>query len=85
MKEFLKKAIEDLDEYYDNAGCNDLILKDTPENRLLWDEYQAWNFRIPIEKVKTHKEYEKVCVIDGELYCHDGLVIFVLKRALGLL
>lgn len=25
--------LEDLDNYYGNAGCNDMILPDTPENR----------------------------------------------------
>ncbi len=84
-KQILVEAVEELDNYFSNRCCNDYELKDTPENRQIIKEYQAWNLRVPLDEVESHKEYGEPNMHKGNLFCHDSVMIYVLKKNLGLL
>ena len=80
-----KEAIEEYDNERGNARCNDYELPDTPENRLIYDEWQAHLWQCPVDKVKDHNEYFAPSFHRGKLCCHDMIQIYVLKRLTGLL
>ncbi len=79
------QAIKRLSDYLSYEGCNDYEMSDTPENRALWDEYQAWNLKVPLEQLAAHPEYYVPTARRGQLCIHDGVLIYSLKKAAGML
>jgi hypothetical protein len=64
------------------AGCNDYDMPDTPENRALWDEAQAWNVKVPVEKIKSHPDYWPPHVLpNGKLSVSDYIIVYALRKA----
>jgi len=82
----IKAAIEQLEETQSCAGCNDYTMDDTPENRALWDECQAWNLKMPVAEVKGHADYQPPCQRPGgRLDVSDSITVFALRKATGML
>jgi hypothetical protein len=67
-------------------GCNDLDLKDTKENRELYDILEAENVRLTVEQWRASADYEKPRGHKGQLYFQDyavfGHIVRKIKEAL---
>lgn len=85
QKSLAKFAIKQLDDMQGRAGCNDMYLPDNEEARELLKEYQAWNLGTTLDKVESHAEYFEWPAHKGRICCNDGVLIYVLKNACGLL
>ena len=83
LSDHLSAAINHLSDHLSYAGCNDYDVADTPENRALWDEYQAWNFGVPLEDIQQHEDYCQPYVRDGVMIIDDHVWIYLLKKALN--
>ena len=97
-KALARMGIEELAETHGNAGCNEMSMPDSPELRQLWDEYNAWNMNVPLDKLdKTSDQYreypEPTTKATTGLWGHpagtvtldDGLTEFALRKLAGLL
>lgn len=93
MKAHLQLAIRRLSDYLSYEGCNDYEMPDTPENRALYDEAQAWNLGVSLADLKAHPDYHEPHVIKvallgskpGNLMVNDSILVYVLRKATGLL
>lgn len=77
-----------LSETLSSAGCNDMILENTPENFLLLEEAGAINLRMSLEEFRQcsdYDDYKPFVSKDGKkLYTQDFTVLALLKKELGL-
>ena len=69
--------LEDLSHHYGSAGCNDMNLLDTPENRDLVLAAEAW-------MVNQDKEYPatNIQTYDGKIITTDFVILGYLKAKL---
>jgi hypothetical protein len=72
----LTKIVNDLGDAQANAGCNDLHIPDSPESRELISEYYT-NYSPGCEPSVTQA--------GTDIVVNDDVLIYLLKRELGLL
>ena len=65
-----ERMIGELAETYSNAGCNDMHLADTPENRQLINEAEAYQRRITVTEWLNHEDYREPYIDNGQLFPH---------------
>ncbi len=85
LQPFIAEAIGRLRHEFACAGCNDYDMPDTPENRALWDECQAHNLGVPVDQLKTHRDYYVPSARRGKMFIDDSVLIYALKKATGML
>ena len=67
----LDDMLEDLDNHYGNAGCNDMKLEDTPENRQI------------VELAEKDAGFvEKLSVSKGKILTTDFVILSYLRKRL---
>lgn len=87
LQELAMQGIERLSDSFGNSSCNDLILADSPRLQRIWEEYNAWNLNVPLDKLDKsddqYQPYPTPHLKDGiPVVClHDSLIIFALKYA----
>jgi hypothetical protein len=90
IKNLASIGIEELNEHFANAGCNDLIVEDSPELKELWDEFNAANLNTTVDKLDKNDDqymsYPKPHQRDGKSFVclNDSIIIFALKKLTGL-
>lgn len=87
FKKIAKEAINELSNQQSNAGCNDYEMEDTPENRLIWDAYNAQNLHISLGEWQSgkHPEFREIYITQsGKILAEDSIQIFVLEFMCGL-
>lgn len=77
---FLKMS-EMISQHMGNAGCNDFLVEDTPDNRYIRDLAGARNFSKSLEDYYKTKEYgwdaeEDIAREEGEKICLADFVVF---------
>ncbi len=78
-KAAFKKLSEDIENSYHSAGCNDLELKDTPENRTLVDKANAYANGCTYVEWPDSAEYGEVTVHSGRILTQDQTIFSYLK------
>jgi len=86
-EEAFKNLLDGLSDKLSNAGCNDFVLVNTPENFAMIEEAGARNLRCKsVEDFRKHPEYDdyKPMVVGNEIYTQDYVILGILMKELNL-
>lgn len=74
----LGELLDILDHKLSTAGCNDMRLEDTPENRNMIYCAEKWN-----DPAMSEEDARTFSTDDGKVFTNDFLILAYLRKKLG--